>query len=63
MPIPKQYEELYGKIIGHMINIGKSHEEAKAIAEKAIADKSGNMIPKAKKKKKGKKHGKEMQEK
>jgi len=46
-----------------MINIGKSHEEAKAIAEKAIADKSGNMIPKAKKKKKGKKHGKEMQEK
>ena len=36
MPIPKDKQKLYGKVIGHMINSGKSQDEAKAIAEAAV---------------------------
>lgn len=45
MPVPKQDEALYGKIAGHMQNLGKSLTEAKHIADKAIMgkkDKSSN---------------------
>jgi len=36
MPVPKKKQELYGKIVGHMQNLGKSLEEAKNIADRAI---------------------------
>lgn len=36
MPVPKDKEELYGKIAGHMQNEGKSLAEAKNIADKAV---------------------------
>lgn len=36
MPVPKKQRELYGKIVGHMINQGKSPAEAKNIADAAI---------------------------
>ena len=36
MPIPKGKQKLYSKVIGHMINSGKSQGEAKAIAEAAV---------------------------
>jgi len=36
MPVPKGKEELYGKIAGHMQNLGKSLTEAKNIADKAV---------------------------
>ena len=36
MPVPPGKEDLYGKVVGHMLNMGKSHEEAKAIADRAV---------------------------
>lgn len=36
MPIPKDKQKLYAKVIGHMINIGKSPSTAKNIAEAAV---------------------------
>lgn len=36
MPIPKQKQELYGKVVGHNINTGHSLKEAKSIADKAV---------------------------
>lgn len=36
MPIPKDKQELYGKILGRMLNIGKGKKKAKSIAEKAV---------------------------
>ena len=36
MPVPKAQRELYGKIVGHMINSGKSLATAKKIADAAI---------------------------
>jgi hypothetical protein len=36
MPVPKKKQKLYGKVVGHMINSGKSLEEAKDIADKAV---------------------------
>jgi len=36
MPVPKDKEKLYGQIVGHNINSGKSFSKAKAIADKAI---------------------------
>lgn len=39
MPVPKDKQELYGKIVGHMINKGKTLEEAKKIADKAVKKK------------------------
>ncbi len=46
MPVPKDKQALYGKIVGHMMNKGKSLDEAKDIADRAIkhhdGDKRGN---------------------
>lgn len=39
MPIPDGKEHLFGMIIGHMINTGKSYEESKSIAERAVMGK------------------------
>lgn len=36
MPVPKKKQELYGKVIGHLINVGYSKEEAKGKADKAV---------------------------
>ncbi len=36
MPVPKKKQKLYGKIAGHMQNLGKSLPEAKDIADRAI---------------------------
>lgn len=36
MPVPKDKQKLYGKIVGFNINHGKSAEEAKKIADAAI---------------------------
>lgn len=36
MPVPKGKQELYGKIAGHMQNLGKSLSEAKDIADAAV---------------------------
>lgn len=36
MPISKSQASLYGKVIGKMLNSGKSKQEAKAIAEAAV---------------------------
>lgn len=36
MPIPKGKAKLYGKILGHNLNLGKSRAEAKSIAEAAV---------------------------
>lgn len=36
MPVPKDKAPLYAKVIGHMINLGKSQETAKAIADAAV---------------------------
>lgn len=36
MPIPKDKQNLYGKVIGHNLNQGKSKQEAKEIAEAAV---------------------------
>lgn len=47
MPVPKKDSKLYGKIVGHLQNLGIPLESAKNKADKAIKDKR-------KKKKKGK---------
>ena len=36
MPVPKSKQKLYGKIVGKNINDGKSLEQAKDIADKAV---------------------------
>lgn len=37
MPLPKNYDkELYGKIVGHLINSGYSQEKAHKSADKAM---------------------------
>jgi hypothetical protein len=36
MPIPKNKQKLYGKVIGFNLNRGKPYEEAKSIAEAAV---------------------------
>ena len=36
MPVPKDKQELFGKVVGRMINEGKSQEEAKNIADRAV---------------------------
>ena len=36
MPVPKDKQKLYGKIIGRMINLGKGKKKAKEIADKAV---------------------------
>lgn len=36
MPVPKGKQDLYGKIVGHMQNLGKSREESKDIADRAV---------------------------
>lgn len=41
MPVPKGKEDLYGKIVGHMINTGHNREESKNIADRAVKDKGG----------------------
>jgi len=40
MPVPKGKEEMYGKVLGHNRNMGKSMEESKAIADRAVKSKS-----------------------
>jgi hypothetical protein len=39
MPVPKQWEHLWGEIYGHALNSGKSKDEARRIADQAIKDK------------------------
>jgi len=39
MPVPKGKHDIYGRIVGHMINTGKSMEKAKNIADKAVKKK------------------------
>ena len=39
MPVPKGKEKLYGKIVGANINRGKSLEDAKDIADRAVSKK------------------------
>ena len=39
MPIPKDKQVLYSKIIGRMINLGKGKNKSKKIADKAVLDK------------------------
>lgn len=46
MPVPKDKQDLYGKIVGKNINSGKSLSAAKRIADKAI--KSDNLHKKKK---------------
>lgn len=36
LPIPKEKQKLYGKILGHMLNLGKGKKKAKKIADKAV---------------------------
>jgi hypothetical protein len=37
MPVPKGKQKLYGKIVGHLQNIGISREAAKDKADSAVA--------------------------
>lgn len=39
MPVPKDKQDMYGKVVGKNINSGKSLSAAKKIADKAIRDK------------------------
>jgi hypothetical protein len=39
MPIPKDKQKLYGKIIGRMINLGKGKKKVKKIADRAVGAK------------------------
>lgn len=39
MPVPKKKRELYGKIVGHLQNMGYGLEEAKGKADSAIKSK------------------------
>ena len=50
MPVPKKKQELYGKVAGHMQNLGYSLSDAKEKADSAIKSSSS--------KKSGKKSGK-----
>lgn len=36
MPVPKDKQDLYGKVVGKNINAGKSLNAAKRIADKAV---------------------------
>jgi len=45
MPVPKDKRDLYAKVVGRQINLGKTLKEARAIADAAIKSK-----PKGKKK-------------
>ena len=52
MPVPKGKQKKYGKIVGANINRGKSLEEAKDIADRAVKhDGKGKNNKKAKAKK------------
>jgi len=42
MPVPKKFQKQYGRIVGRMINAGKSQAEAKAIADRALNISKGN---------------------
>ncbi len=44
MPVPKGKQSLYGKIAGHMQNLGKSLSEAKNIADRAVGVKKGKKL-------------------
>ncbi len=46
MPVPKGKEELYGKIAGHMQNLGKSLQESKDIADRAVKVKKKKKVNK-----------------
>lgn len=37
MPIPKDKEKMYGRIVGHLINLGFSPGEAKGKADSLVA--------------------------
>ena len=50
MPVPKDKQKLYGKVAGHLQNLGFSYEEAKDKADSAI------MNEKPKKKRNSKKN-------
>jgi hypothetical protein len=39
MPVPKSKQKLYGKVVGHMQNVGYGYEEAKDIADRAVKSK------------------------
>lgn len=39
MPVPKGKQKIYGRILGRMINSGKSKDEAKDIADRAVKHK------------------------
>ncbi len=55
MPVPKKYQDKYGKIVGRMQNNGKSLEESKSIADKAVRGMmKENYRPKKKKQNGGK---------
>lgn len=38
MPVPKDKEAIYGKIVGHLQNLGYSLDQAKKKTDKAIKD-------------------------
>ena len=40
MPVPKKKQELYGKVAGHMQNLGYSLSDAKEKADSAIKSRS-----------------------
>ena len=46
MPVPKGKQALYGKVVGHMINTGRSITEAKNIADKAVSSKDSTSVKK-----------------
>jgi hypothetical protein len=49
MPVPKGKQKVYGKIVGHLQNLGYGLETAKNKADKAVKD-MGKKKPKRKKK-------------
>jgi hypothetical protein len=40
MPVPKGKQKLYGKIVGHLQNLGIGREEAKDKADSAVKSKA-----------------------
>ena len=52
MPVPKDKQKLYGKIAGHLQNLGYTLTEAKARADKAIFEDKPKRKAKSRKKKK-----------
>lgn len=38
MPVPKSKEKIYGRIVGHLQNLGYSLTQAKKKTDKAISD-------------------------